>query len=100
MAEGLHRKERHCKKRKLLQRSSLKLFAVEMDLPCPEWIKHVEQKWTQLESATSERFSVFTDIDDLFHFGLSQLQSVHLFNSIHVRIVNSMRYFKCLCKVK
>ncbi|XP_053501724.1 SET and MYND domain-containing protein 4 isoform X5 [Ictalurus furcatus] len=45
-----------------------------MDLPCPEWIKHVEQKWTQLESGTRERFSVFTDIDDLFHFGQSQLQ--------------------------
>ncbi|KAF4082128.1 hypothetical protein AMELA_G00148160 [Ameiurus melas] len=46
-----------------------------MDLPCPEWIKHVEQKWTQLSSATRERFSVFTDIDDLFHFGQSHLQS-------------------------
>ncbi|XP_060765086.1 SET and MYND domain-containing protein 4 isoform X3 [Neoarius graeffei] len=45
-----------------------------MDLPCPEWIKYAEQKWTRLESATRERFSVFTDIDDLFHLGQSQLQ--------------------------
>ncbi|XP_058267583.1 SET and MYND domain-containing protein 4 isoform X2 [Hemibagrus wyckioides] len=45
-----------------------------MDLPCPEWTKHVEQKWTSLESATRERFSLLTDIDDIFHFGQSQLQ--------------------------
>ncbi|XP_046717642.1 SET and MYND domain-containing protein 4 isoform X3 [Silurus meridionalis] len=47
---------------------------MEMDLPCPEWIRHVEQKWTRLESPTRGRLSVFTDIDDLFHFGESQLQ--------------------------
>ncbi|KAB5543440.1 hypothetical protein PHYPO_G00079170 [Pangasianodon hypophthalmus] len=58
--------------------SSSQVSAVEMDLPCPEWIKHVEQKWTRLESATRERFSAFTDIDDLFHFGQSQLQSEDL----------------------
>ncbi|XP_060751560.1 SET and MYND domain-containing protein 4 isoform X2 [Tachysurus vachellii] len=45
-----------------------------MDLPCPGWIKYVEQKWTRLESTTTERFSSCTDIDELFHFGLSQLQ--------------------------
>ncbi|XP_047660875.1 SET and MYND domain-containing protein 4 isoform X2 [Tachysurus fulvidraco] len=45
-----------------------------MDLPCPGWIKHVEQKWTRLESTTTERFSSCTDIDELFHFGQSQLQ--------------------------
>ncbi|KAM9455648.1 SET and MYND domain-containing protein 4 isoform 2-T2 [Clarias gariepinus] len=45
-----------------------------MDLPCSEWMKHVEQKWIRLESVTRERFSAFTDIDELFHFGQSQLQ--------------------------
>ncbi|KAF5892340.1 SET and MYND domain-containing protein 4, partial [Clarias magur] len=47
---------------------------MKMDLPCSEWMKHVEQKWIRLESVTRERFSAFTDIDELFHFGQSHLQ--------------------------
>ncbi|TSP90493.1 SET and MYND domain-containing protein 4 [Bagarius yarrelli] len=49
-----------------------------MDLPCPEWIKHVERKWTRLESAARDRFSVLTDIDELFDFGQSQVRSEDL----------------------
>ncbi|XP_067255293.1 SET and MYND domain-containing protein 4 isoform X2 [Chanodichthys erythropterus] len=39
-----------------------------MDLPCPEWVRHVEQKWTEMRS---ESFSLLTDIDAIFNHGLS-----------------------------
>lgn len=47
-----------------------------MDLPDQKWMKHVKQKWTELGSSERERFSLLTDLDELFHFVQSQLQSV------------------------
>uniref|UniRef100_A0A8C1I4U4 Protein-lysine N-methyltransferase SMYD4 n=1 Tax=Cyprinus carpio carpio TaxID=630221 RepID=A0A8C1I4U4_CYPCA len=42
-----------------------------MDLPCPEWVRHVEQKWTELKTEGTERFCLLTDIDAIFNYGLS-----------------------------
>ncbi|KAL1266412.1 hypothetical protein QQF64_002087 [Cirrhinus molitorella] len=42
-----------------------------MDLPCPEWIRHVEQKWTKLRTEETERFCLLKDIDAIFNYGLS-----------------------------
>ncbi|XP_059395363.1 SET and MYND domain-containing protein 4-like [Carassius carassius] len=42
-----------------------------MDLPCPEWVRHVEQKWTELKTEETERFCLLTDIDAIFNDGLS-----------------------------
>jgi len=47
-----------------------------MDLPCPEWVRHVEQKWTDLRSEGTEGFCLLTDIDAIFSHGLSILGSV------------------------
>ncbi|XP_039531578.1 SET and MYND domain-containing protein 4 isoform X2 [Pimephales promelas] len=44
-----------------------------MDLPCPEWVRHVEQKWTDLRSEGTEGFCLLTDIDAIFSHGLSIL---------------------------
>ncbi|XP_065116626.1 SET and MYND domain-containing protein 4 isoform X1 [Paramisgurnus dabryanus] len=42
-----------------------------MDLPCPQWVQHVEQKWTTLGSEGRERFSLLTDINEIFNTALS-----------------------------
>lgn len=42
-----------------------------MDLPCPEWVRHVEQRWTELGPEGRERFSLLTEINDLFNTALS-----------------------------
>ncbi|XP_067289448.1 SET and MYND domain-containing protein 4 [Pseudorasbora parva] len=42
-----------------------------MDLPCPEWVQHVEQKWTEMRSEGNELFCLLTDIDVIFNHGLS-----------------------------
>ncbi|XP_073770267.1 SET and MYND domain-containing protein 4 isoform X1 [Danio rerio] len=42
-----------------------------MDLPCQDWVCHVEQKWAELRSEETERFSLLTDIDAIFNYGLS-----------------------------
>ncbi|KAF4108346.1 SET and MYND domain-containing protein 4 [Onychostoma macrolepis] len=42
-----------------------------MDLPCPEWVRHVEQRWTELKTEGTERFCLLTDIDAIFNYGLS-----------------------------
>ncbi|XP_076876439.1 protein-lysine N-methyltransferase SMYD4 isoform X2 [Brachyhypopomus gauderio] len=39
-----------------------------MDLPCPEWVKHVEQKWTQQGPAKRESFSLLADIDEIYRY--------------------------------
>ncbi|XDV54463.1 hypothetical protein PO909_022747 [Leuciscus waleckii] len=44
-----------------------------MDLPCPEWVRHVEQKWTEMRSEETEGFCLLTDIDVIFSHGLSIL---------------------------
>ncbi|XP_072515246.1 SET and MYND domain-containing protein 4 [Salminus brasiliensis] len=49
-----------------------------MDLPCPEWTQHVEQKWTDLGSARSWSFSLLTDIDEILQFAQSRVQQEDL----------------------
>ncbi|XP_073686144.1 SET and MYND domain-containing protein 4 [Garra rufa] len=49
-----------------------------MDLPCPEWVRHVEQKWTKLRTEETERFCLLTDIDAIFNYGLSLICSEDL----------------------
>eukprot|EP00063_Salmo_salar_P078954 XP_014053789.1 PREDICTED: SET and MYND domain-containing protein 4 isoform X2 [Salmo salar] len=44
-----------------------------MDLPCVEWQKHVEQKWSRLTPDEKKCFSSLLDIDEVFDFGLSQI---------------------------
>ncbi|XP_038860967.1 SET and MYND domain-containing protein 4 isoform X1 [Salvelinus namaycush] len=44
-----------------------------MDLPCVEWQKHVEQKWSRLTLDEKKSFSSLLDIDEVFDFGLSQI---------------------------
>ncbi|XP_071025437.1 SET and MYND domain-containing protein 4 isoform X2 [Oncorhynchus clarkii lewisi] len=44
-----------------------------MDLPCVEWQKHVEQKWSRLTLDEKKCFSSLLDIDEVFDFGLSQV---------------------------
>ncbi|XP_041749327.1 SET and MYND domain-containing protein 4 isoform X2 [Coregonus clupeaformis] len=44
-----------------------------MDLPCVEWQKHVEQKWSRLTLDEKKCFSSLLDIDEVFDFGLSQI---------------------------
>ncbi|XP_048093055.1 SET and MYND domain-containing protein 4 [Alosa alosa] len=43
-----------------------------MDLPCPDWIRHAEQIWSRLDPEQQKRFSVQSDIDEIFVFGQSQ----------------------------
>uniref|UniRef100_A0A4W5MCK1 Protein-lysine N-methyltransferase SMYD4 n=1 Tax=Hucho hucho TaxID=62062 RepID=A0A4W5MCK1_9TELE len=43
-----------------------------MDLPCVEWQKHVEQKWSRLTLDEKKCFSSLLDIDELFDFGLAR----------------------------
>uniref|UniRef100_A0A8C2FXQ4 Protein-lysine N-methyltransferase SMYD4 n=1 Tax=Cyprinus carpio TaxID=7962 RepID=A0A8C2FXQ4_CYPCA len=45
-----------------------------MDLPCPEWVRYVEQKWTELKPEGTERFCCLTDIDAIFNYGLSLIR--------------------------
>uniref|UniRef100_A0A672K6K1 Protein-lysine N-methyltransferase SMYD4 n=1 Tax=Sinocyclocheilus grahami TaxID=75366 RepID=A0A672K6K1_SINGR len=35
-----------------------------MDLPSPEWVRHVEQKWTELKTEGTEHISLLTDIQE------------------------------------
>lgn len=42
-----------------------------MDLPCQDWVRHVEQKWAELRSEETERFCLLTDINAIFNYGLS-----------------------------
>ncbi|XP_072301908.1 SET and MYND domain-containing protein 4 [Eucyclogobius newberryi] len=44
-----------------------------MDLPCPQWQKHVAQKWTALDSDQKESFTSLSEIDDVFKFALSMI---------------------------
>lgn len=46
-----------------------------MDLPCPRWIKHVEQIWSGLDPGEKNKFSAQTDmtLDQMFDFGLSHI---------------------------
>ncbi|TRZ00246.1 hypothetical protein DNTS_021928 [Danionella cerebrum] len=41
-----------------------------MDLPCLDWVHHVEEKWAELSSEEKERFNLLTDIENLFNHGL------------------------------
>ncbi|XP_056592674.1 SET and MYND domain-containing protein 4 isoform X2 [Triplophysa dalaica] len=45
-----------------------------MDLPCQQWVRHVEQKWTGLGPEGRERFSILADINDIFNNALSLTQ--------------------------
>ncbi|XP_030648940.1 protein-lysine N-methyltransferase SMYD4 [Chanos chanos] len=49
-----------------------------MDLPCPKWMKHVEQKWTGLSAETRQSFTVLDKTDEMFQFGLSQINQEDL----------------------
>ncbi|XP_043105892.1 SET and MYND domain-containing protein 4 isoform X2 [Puntigrus tetrazona] len=42
-----------------------------MDLPCSEWVRLVEQKWTEMKTEGTERFCLLTDTDAIFSYGLS-----------------------------
>lgn len=55
-----------------------------MDLPCPQWVRHVEQKWTELTSEGTERFCRLTDIDVIFNHGLSLIgpEDLNTFSTI------------------
>ncbi|XP_051972024.1 SET and MYND domain-containing protein 4 isoform X2 [Xyrauchen texanus] len=64
-----------------------------MDLPCPEWVRHVEQKWTELSSEGRERFNLLTDIDEIFHSGLSLIHPEDL--TILSRISKKYSVKKC-----
>uniref|UniRef100_A0A4W4GIG4 Protein-lysine N-methyltransferase SMYD4 n=1 Tax=Electrophorus electricus TaxID=8005 RepID=A0A4W4GIG4_ELEEL len=59
-----------------------------MDLPCPEWMKHVEEKWTRLGSAKRESFSLLADIDEIYRYGQSQVKQ----DDVEVLLRISERY--------
>ncbi|XP_022536643.2 SET and MYND domain-containing protein 4 isoform X1 [Astyanax mexicanus] len=45
-----------------------------MDLPCPEWIQHVEQVWSDLGSSGRQRFSFLKDLEEILNFTQSRIQ--------------------------
>ncbi|XP_062391709.1 SET and MYND domain-containing protein 4 [Sardina pilchardus] len=57
-----------------------------MDLPCPDWIRHAEQIWSQLDPEQQKKLSVLSDIDEIFVFGQSQttVEDVQVLSSISI----------------